>query len=115
MSTARTRRGSEEIEMARRAAVAWLPRARDADYVRGAMVVYDWLLGRCVEAPASGRILAPTDDAILSEEHVADDATYRRPGAPELAQGYAVGVATALMWARGVEDEAAVPIEWFDG
>jgi hypothetical protein len=91
-----------EIEAARAAALDWMPDAYDPWFERGAIAAFDWLLGHCGETPASGVVAAPTPDQVLREEHLADDATYGRPGAPELWRTFAVGVANALMWARGV-------------
>jgi hypothetical protein len=96
-------RPRSEIEAARAAALEWLPTTRYQDFVRGAIVAFDWLLGRRGEAPLSGVVVfEPTWQQIIHEEQVADDVTYRRRGAPDRPQDYAVGVANALEWGRGV-------------
>jgi hypothetical protein len=101
------------IETARVAALAWMPLAEHPGFEQGAIAAYDWLLGRTDQAPASGVVTAPTAQRVLREEQAANDATVRRRNAPDLPYRYSIGVANALMWARGVPGvEPPVPLDY---
>ena len=102
-----------EIEAARAAALAWMPLGGHPGFEQGAIAAYDWLLGRTDQAPASGVVAAPTAQRVLREEQAANDATDRRRDAPDLPYRYSIGVANALMWARGVPGvEPPVPLDY---
>lgn len=77
------------------------------DFVAGAIAGYEWILGRTV-APISGQSGEITVQLVRSEEQLADDSIYRRRGAAEVRQSWAVGVQHALMWARKATKEPPV-------
>jgi hypothetical protein len=79
-----------------------MPHAQNKTFVQAAVTAFDWLLGARGETPATGVVAAPTPDRVLREQRAADDSMYRGRAAPELPHRYAVGVANALMWARGI-------------
>ena len=91
------------LEQERAEAVAELEQlpkvARQRDFVEGALAGLSWLLGHN-PAPLSNAPEA-TREAILREEQIADDAIHRVKDAPDVRQGWAVGLQHALMWGRG--------------
>jgi hypothetical protein len=100
-------RAPAEITAARTAAVRELAEAAPGmarDFMAGAIDAYDWLLGRRGSAPVSEQVAEPLPRRVEREEEIADDAIYRRPGAPEVRRHWAVGVQHALMWSRHAAD-----------
>lgn len=74
------------------------------DFVAGAIAGYEWVLG-LTAAPISGETATITVQLVRREEQLADDAIYKRRGAAEVRQDWAVGVQHALMWARRKADD----------
>jgi hypothetical protein len=77
---------------------------RGAEFLSGALAVYDWVLGDA-PSPFSGP-LEPTLEAVVSQERLAYKAIRGERGAPDVvSQGWAVGVENTCIWLHGSCDE----------
>ena len=91
------------LEAARAEAVTDLARTQHKltdGYMRGAVAAFDWLLGLVPAAPITGATEI-THASVVEVERLAEDAVYRRRGAPDVSPGWANGVNHAVLWARG--------------